>query len=116
MDLLYRLAVIEGTVLLAAFFGLVLYKIVTGEIPLAGLLDTKEPDGQAAFSPARLQMLIFTVVIAGYYLHLVIANPHRDSLPDLPQSVVGVFGGSHAVYLGGKAFSSFIQPLLKKQR
>jgi hypothetical protein len=114
MDLLHRLAVIEGSVLLAGFFGVVLYRIVIGEISLAGLLDAKQPDGRPTFSPARLQLLIFTVVIAGYYLHLVVADPHRDSLPDLPQSVVAALGGSHAVYLGGKALSAFIQPLLKK--
>jgi glycerol uptake facilitator-like aquaporin len=114
MDLLTRLAVIEGIILFAGFFGLVLYKIVVGEIPLAGLLDAKQPDGRRAFSPARLQLLIFTVVVAGYYLHLVIANPHRDSLPDLPPSVVGALGGSHAAYLGGKVLS-LVQPWLKKQ-
>jgi hypothetical protein len=116
MNLLTRLAVIEGGVLLAGFFGIVLYKIVVGDISLAGLLDAKLPDGRRSFSPGRLQLLIFTVVVAGYYLHAVVANPHRDSLPDLPPSVVAALGGSQAVYLGGKALSAFLQPLLKKPR
>jgi hypothetical protein len=115
MELLHKVAVIEGGVLLAGFFGIIVYKMAIGEIPLAGLLDAKQPDGRPSFSPARLQLLIFTVVVAAYYLHLVIANPHRDSLPDLPPSVVGALGGSHVAYLGGKALSAFIQPLLKKQ-
>jgi|HubBroStandDraft_3_1064219.scaffolds.fasta_scaffold03153_5 glycerol uptake facilitator-like aquaporin len=114
MNLLHKLVVIEGFVLLAGFFGIVVYKIAIGEIPLAGLLDAKNPDGRPSFSPARLQLLIFTVGVAAYYLHAVVANPHRDSLPDLPQSVVAALGGSHAAYLGGKAVSVFIQPLLKR--
>jgi hypothetical protein len=116
MDLLTRLAVIEGAVLLAGFFGLVLYKIVVGEISLAGLLDAKLPDGQQAFSPARLQLLIFTVAVAAHYLHAAYVSPQHDTLPGLPQGVIAALAGSQAVYLGGKALSTFLKPLLKKSR
>jgi hypothetical protein len=44
----------------------------------------------------------------------VIVNPKGDSLPDLPPSVLAVLAGSQAVFLGGKAFSTFVEPLLKK--
>ncbi|HYL06340.1 MAG TPA: hypothetical protein VE075_09890 [Thermoanaerobaculia bacterium] len=114
--MLYRLAVIEGAVLFAGFFGLVVYKMAVGEIPLERLLDAKQPDGRQAFSPARLQMLIFTLVVAGWYLHQVMVSKDRSSLPDLPQSVVGALGGSHAVYLGGKVMSAVVQPAMKRFR
>jgi hypothetical protein len=133
MNLLARLAAIEGCLVLLAFFGLVLFKIVIGEISLAGLLRTKtqprpppgggesephEPEFRdpKTFSPARLQLLIFTVVVAAQYLQAVIANPQRDALPGLPAGLVAALGGSQAVYLGGKALSTFIQPLLERDK
>lgn len=116
MDLVTRLAAIEAVILLAGFFGVVVYKLVVGEIPLAGLLYTKDSDGRATVSPARLQLLIFTVAVAARYLNQVLANPRQDSLPTMPTSVVIALGASHAAYLGGKVVSAYIQPLLKKSR
>ena len=116
MDLLTRLATIEAGILVGGCFAVVAYKLLTGQIPLAGLLYGKEPGGRATFSPARLQLLIFTAAVATRYLGEVIANPRQDSLPHLPLSVVAALGGSHAVYLGGKAVSAYIQPLLRIQR
>lgn len=116
MDLCTRLVVVEACVLVGGFYAVVLYKLVTGEISLAGLLDSKEPGGRSVFSPARLQLLIFTVVVAAKYLHDVVVDPRRDALPSLPMSVIVALGGSQVVYLGGKAMSAYIQPLLKKQR
>jgi hypothetical protein len=115
MNLLTKLVAVEAGVLVGGFYAVVLYKLVIGEISLAGLLDSKEPDGRSVFSPARLQLLIFTVVVAAKYLHDVVVDPRRDSLPSLPMSVVVALGGSQAVYLGGKAVSAYIQPLLKKR-
>jgi len=57
-------------------------------------------------------MLIATVVVAGQYLHAVIANP-LPGFPPLPPAAVAVLGGSHLVYLGGKAIDAYIQRLLK---
>jgi hypothetical protein len=114
MATLVRIGVFAGGFILLGFAAVVVLHLVTGRIPLAGLLDSKAPDGRPSFSPARLQMLIFTVVVAAQYLHAVIVNPTQDSLPALPQGVVAALGGSHAVYLGGKAFTTYIQPLLKK--
>ncbi|MDP9120219.1 MAG: hypothetical protein M3O15_02445 [Acidobacteriota bacterium] len=111
LTLLAKLATVAGGILVCGFFGVVLLKILTGEISLADLLSTA--DGKRSYSPARLQLLIFTVVVAANYLHSVIVSPHRDSLPDLPTSVLVALGGSHAVYAGAKAFSAFIKPLLK---
>jgi len=116
MDLLTTLATIEIGILVGGFFGIVVYKLYSGEISMAGLLYTKEPGGRAALSPVRLQLLIFTLTVAAHYLGKVIANPRQDSLPSLPVSVVAALAGSQAVYLGGKVVSAYIQPLLKIQR
>jgi hypothetical protein len=113
MHLLVRLMAIAGGLLLSGFLGVVLFNLANGKISLAGLLDTKGPSGLSTFSPARLQMLIATTIVAVQYLHAVVVNPLQDSLPTLPPAAVAVLGGSHAVYLGGKAIDAFIQPLLK---
>ncbi|HEX3526397.1 MAG TPA: hypothetical protein VH988_04960 [Thermoanaerobaculia bacterium] len=112
--LLAKLITFAGALLTCGFFGVVALKIVTGEMSLAHLLDAKDGTPNGSYSPARLQLLIFTVVVAANYLHGVITNPQQNSLPDLPMSVVAALGGSHAVYLGSKAFSTFVKPLLKK--
>jgi len=113
MALLARLAFYGGSLLMAGFAAVVLLQIAMGRISLDGLLYTKDPDGQRSFSTARLQLLLFTVFVAAQYLHAVLANPRQDSLPTLPQGVIAMLGGSQATYLGGKAFTTFIQPLLK---
>jgi hypothetical protein len=113
MVLLVRLAFDGGSLLMAGFAAIVVLQIVMGRISLDGLLYTKDADGQRSFSPARLQLLIATVVIAAQYLHTVLAHPRLGALPPLPQSVVALLGGSQAAYLGGKAFTAFIQPLFK---
>jgi hypothetical protein len=134
MDLLTRLVLIDAGFLLCGFFGIVAWKIASGEISLAGLLHSKEAGLQQqarvqavqavqavenprnTFSPARLQLLIFTVVVAATYLHEIIVNPRQDSLPDIPQNVVAALGGSQLMYLAGKALAAYIQPLHRNPR
>lgn len=111
---LVRLTTFATVLLVGGFVGVVLWKMATGEISLAYLLYTKGSDGRPSYSPARLQLLIFTLAVAANYLHGVMVTPHVDKLPDVPPSVLAALGGSHAVYLGGKAISTFIQPLIKK--
>lgn len=116
MILLARLAFYGGSLLMAGFAAILVLQIVMGRISLDGLLYTKDGDGQRTFSPARLQLLILTVVVTAQYLHAVLGNPRLGSLPSLPQSVVATLGGSQAAYLGGKAFTAYIQPLLKNSK
>lgn len=113
MDQLIRLTLLAGSVLISGFAVVILLQIVTGRISLEGLLDSKDESGRATFSPARLQLLIFTVIVAAQYLHAVFVNPRQDSLPTLPPEVIVALGGSQIVYLGGKAFTAFIEPLLR---
>jgi len=107
MRTLATLAYWELLILLGGFFGVVLWKLLTGGISLAQLLegDTPDPnsvDGYATYvSAGRTQLLGATLFVAGYYLLQVIHNPKQ--FPALPTQMVGALAGSQALYLGGKA-------------
>ena len=47
-----------------------------------------------------------TSLMAGYYLLQVIHDP--TTFPKIPVSWIVALGGSHAIYLGGKAFSMLL--------
>lgn len=98
-----------------AFLGgaavIVLYKLLTGRINLAGLLGT----GDNAITAHRVQMLLITFYVALDYVRRVAAAPHLATLPDVPQNMLLLLGGSHTLYLGGKGVQqlgwlSFLQP------
>src|SRR5215510_12380735 len=117
-----KLAYWEGLILLGGFFGLIFWKMFTGEISLGHLLqgdrrDANDPSGYSTFvSPGRTQLLMFTIFSAGYYLLQVIHNPTR--FPELPTSLLVALGGSQAVYLAGKAQSLLlgrVQDLLDRR-
>src|SRR5262245_6782415 len=113
MNVLFTVGEYCGLTILLGFFAIVLWKMLSGTIPLDGLLETVDERGQRSFSPGRAQLLIFTLLVAGRYLLAVIQNPNSNSLPALPPEMLVVLGGSQAVYLGGKAWSAFV-PLIKK--
>jgi hypothetical protein len=75
------------------------WKLLTGEINTRGLFDTKSGSGN---SPARMQMLLATLAGAGWYLGLVISNTDPTRLPDVPDALLLLLGGSHLTYLGAK--------------
>ncbi len=103
------LAYWEGVILLGGFFGIVVWKLMTGGISLSGLLDgdirdpgSADKSGYSTYASAgRAQALIFTVFAALYYLLQVMQNPRE--FPKLPHELVGALAGSQALYLGGKA-------------
>jgi hypothetical protein len=99
--------------LTAAYALLIAWKLYTRDIPLDGLLKSVDNSGKVRSSPGRLQLLLFTLVVAGQYLASVWKNPGAASLPPVPPTILAVVAGSHAVYLGGKALSTYL-PLLKK--
>lgn len=104
-----RLAYWEGLIIVGGLFGLIFWKMFTGEISLNQLLqgDRRDPAHPSEFttfvSPGRTQLLMFTIFVAGYYLLQVIHNP--TTFPQIPTSLLVGLGGSHAIYLGGKAQS-----------
>jgi hypothetical protein len=109
---LARLAYWAGIILLSGFFGLIAWRLFTGEITLSCLLygdrrDRGRASGYSAFfSPGRTQLLMVTMLTAGYYLFQLIHDP--TTFPEIPVAWVVALGGSQAIYLGGKAQSMLL--------
>jgi hypothetical protein len=111
MNPLVKLASWAGAALFGGFFGVVLWKLLSGSISLSYLLDgdvrdDSSPTGfSSQASAGRTQALMVTLAVAGYYLLQVIHNPKQ--LPLLSPWMVAAVGGSHALFLGGKAVAIF---------
>jgi hypothetical protein len=91
--------------LLAALAAVVGFQIITGRINTKGLLSDKAKNGVGTFSPARLQLLMFTLAIAFYVLSKVL-NSIAAGAPRFPQidmNLLVILVGSHALYLGAKS-------------
>jgi hypothetical protein len=78
-------------VLIVGFAAVVLWKMVSGAIPLRGLF--KGPNG---FSVVPLQLLVATILVAGQYVWC--AAQHRPP----SQGWLAVSALSSVVYLGGQ--------------
>lgn len=105
MTRLMMFARYEIEFLLAGLAAVVSFQIITGRINTKGLLSDKAKNGVVSFSPARLQLLMFTLAIAFYVLAKVM-NSIAAGDPQFPQidmNVLLILGGSHALYLGAKA-------------
>lgn len=88
---------------------LISFRLLTGDINTRGVLRTKSPTGDDEISPARVQLLLFTLATAGTYLSDVLTSLGSGRLPDIPESVLAMLGGSHVFYLGTKAYAFFVQ-------
>jgi hypothetical protein len=99
----------EIAIFLLALAGIIAARMLTGQINTSGLLHSKSQDKSGIqngdFSPMRLQLLVFTLGSAFYYLSQVLNNPNPTQFPPLPQSWPAILGGSHLFYLGGKAYA-----------
>ena len=92
------------------------YRILTQRVPTRGFLNL-EIQGRSTgrLAPDRVQLLAaFAVALAGYAFHALAAGPpHIDaasglpSMPEVPQSLLVLFAGSHAIYLSGKLGRKF---------
>ena len=86
---------------------IVLYKILVGKIDLSTMLNEISPTpgpgagppGPPKASLSRLQMLLFTFVIAGLYLTLCL---EAGQLIDIPNQVLGLLGISSGSYVVSK--------------
>lgn len=106
MRLLFSLIYWETLVFIIATFGMVAALILNGRIRLDGLLHGTKAEGSTYSSPERAQLLLFTLAVAFQFLSAVLKDPTR--FPDVPASWIAMFGGSHFVYLGGKAAAAFL--------
>jgi hypothetical protein len=89
---------------------IVFIQMLSGAMITKGLLDDKVGGGSLGFSPARLQLLASTAVIACYYVGLVVTAPTAE-LPTLPNEMLLIVGGSHTFYLGSKTVSLILETL-----
>lgn len=110
-------------VVFVALVGLIiLYKMLTDKIDLSSVLNEMTPApsqnaapaaGAIAAAPAapvvskaslsRLQLLLFTFVIAGLYLALSLAAQHMVDIPNQALGLLGISGGSFVVSKGIQA-------------
>ncbi|HEY0396225.1 MAG TPA: hypothetical protein VGD01_17205 [Candidatus Elarobacter sp.] len=75
-------------------------QLLAGGINTRHLFYGRRNDGALYFSPERVQLLLFTVWVAFSYLLSVIEQPGK--FPEISAQTLGLLGGSHALYLGGK--------------
>jgi hypothetical protein len=100
----------EVVIFLAVLAALIAIQLLTGQINTAGLLfgQTRGRRGQNQyFSPERVQLLIFTLSAAFYYLSQVLTNPNPGTFPPIPDTWPAIVGGSNLIYLAGKAYVRF---------
>jgi len=97
-------------VFIAALGVVILYKIFVGQIDLSTVLDemTDKPNGagpapKPKASLSRLQMLLFTFVIAGLYLTLCLEAGQLLDIPNQVLGLLGISGGSYVVSKGIQA-------------
>jgi hypothetical protein len=83
--------------LLAGLMFVVAYQILTQRISTKGLLSDTQT---GAPSPARVQLLVVTLIGALFYILQAVGDPTR--LPEIPQELLLILTGSNAVYLGRK--------------
>ena len=86
------------------------YRLLTGAINTVGLFYQINPlSTERSFSPERVQLLLFTIFVGFWYLLQALDARGSGKLPDVPPQTLALLGGSHAVYLGGKAYSMLIK-------
>jgi hypothetical protein len=110
MPSLPTLAFWEVLILLAGFYGIVIWKISTREIKLNGLFSGDDTSGGEHFSPARVQLITLAVLFAINFLSQVISNP--TAFPPVSQEWLLVLGGSSSLYAAGKAQALLFSNLL----
>jgi hypothetical protein len=75
------------------------FRLLTGGINTKGLLNDKV---SGAYSPARLQLLLFTLGGAVYYASLCY---HAKAFAPVPNQLAAALGGSNAFYVLRKFFA-----------
>jgi hypothetical protein len=112
MDLLLKLVRWEVLIFLVALAALVVYQLLNGRINTQYLLygrtsgtNGSDKNSNLYFSPERVQLLVFTLGAALYYVMQATTTAKSGQLPDIPDGWPALMGGSNAVYLGGKAYA-----------
>jgi hypothetical protein len=87
----------------------IFYRLLTGSINTKGMLDDK--GSGSGFSPARLQLMISTAVVALYYIGQALTSKNTGQFPTIPNEMLVILGGSHAFYLGSKTIALLLETL-----
>jgi len=93
---------------LAALAGILLYRLLVGEISMAGLLRTRAADGSSVVNPERLQAVLLVLIVLGaYVIDALRGGVVKDaegllSMPDVPDALLVLLAGSKGLYLAGK--------------
>lgn len=99
---------------LGGLAAIIAYRILTGGINTKYLLYGTQKDGTKYFSPERVQLLLFTLGTALFYISDVAKHRNAGVLPDIPVETLALLGGSHAIYLGGKAYTMLLKKFAKE--
>ena len=109
MNTLMTITRYEIGCLLAALIAVVAFQMFSGRIKTAGLLSERTVNGVLGVSPARVQLLLFTLGFAFYLLSQIL---NLRQFPTIDTKWLVILGGSHSIYLGGKAVP-LLRSLLK---
>jgi hypothetical protein len=95
---------LEVLIFLGGLATVIAYRLLTGEINTKYLLYGSKKGGAKYFSPERVQLLLFTLGTAMFYISNVLQNRTSGALPDVPPQTLALLAGSHGIYLAGKAY------------
>ena len=107
---------LEVWLFLGVLVALIAYRIVTRQINTDGLLYGTQKGGGKYFSPERVQLMLFTLGTAMFYLNDVIQHRASGVVPDVPKQTLILLGGSHAIFLTGKAYMMLFKDISKNDR
>jgi len=106
----------EVFVFLGGLAAIIAYQLLNGQINTRYLLYGTQKDGTKYFSTERVQLLLFTLGVAVFYLSDVMQKRQSGALPDISTQTLVLLGGSHAVYLGGKAYMMLLKNIRKGEQ
>lgn len=92
---------------------IIAYRLLNGQINTRYLLYGTRKDGTKYFSPERVQLLLFTLGTAMFYLNDVLQNRGSGKLPDVSTQTLALLAGSHAIFLSGKAYMMLLKNISK---
>jgi hypothetical protein len=95
---------LEGSGFLTLLAAILIYRMLTRQISLAGLLGRK--DMRAGVSPERVQLLVATITLCVKYVGEVLHSTD-GRMPDVSPQWLYVFGSSSGIYASVKAIKTF---------
>jgi hypothetical protein len=112
---------LEAIVFLGGLAAIIAYRMLTGGINTKYLLYGTQKDGTKYLSAERVQLLLFTLWTAIAYL-LQVADLIKQAaktgeavgLPHISTQTLALLGGSHAIYLVGKAYTMLFKKTAKE--